>query len=155
MFRTKLLNSFSKIKEASKKIYQRIYNRTYEQLAFDADCGVYLGFIIGSGISSYTVIHHYMGDIYKTDRIITTIVVSIIGSLFGGSWGVLCGYLYPYGLVGLPSIILSYNAYHNYYKNNNNNKNKNKNNDNDTDNDKIKMREIVLDDLSLTQKFNK
>ncbi len=127
------LNSFTKIKEASKKIYQRIYNRTYEQVGFDADCGIYLGFIIGSGVASYKVIQHYNGNIYKTERILYTIFGGTIGALFGGSWGYLCGYLYPYVLVGLPSIFISYNMYHN----------------------KIKNSELIWDDLSLTQKSNK
>lgn len=137
MFR---LNQFAKIKDASKKIYQRIYNRTYEQVGFDADCGIYLGFIIGSGLASYKVIEHYNGNIYKTERILHTIFGGTIGALFGGSWGALCGYLYPYVLVGVPSIFISYNVYHKY---------------NSNTNDKMKKCEIILDDLSLTQKPNK
>lgn len=137
MFR---LNPFTKIKEATKKIYQRIYNRTYEQVGFDADCCIYLGFIIGSGLASYKVIEHYNGNIYKTERILHTIFGGTIGALFGGSWGALCGYLYPYVLVGLPSILISYNVYHEYNTNTTN---------------KIKRCEFVLDDLSLTQKSDK
>jgi hypothetical protein len=134
MFRTTLLNSF-KIKTTIKQIYQRIYKRTYEQLEFDADCGIYLGFIIGSSIGSYKVIEHYKGNIYKIESILHTVFVTTIGAIFGGSWGCLCGYLYPYGLVVLPSIIVSYNIYHKYNVH-----------------DKIKNCELVLDDLSLTQK---
>lgn len=111
MFR---LNSFTKIKETSKKIYQRIYNRTYEQLEFDTNCGIYLGFIIGSGVGSYKVIEYYKGQISTPKILLNTVFVGIIGSLFGGSWGYLCGYIYPYGIVGLPSILISYNIYHKY-----------------------------------------
>ncbi len=136
MFR---LNSLAKIRTATKNIYQRIYNRTYEQVGFDADYGIYLGFIIGSGVGSYKIIELYNGDIYKTERILYTIFGGTIGSLFGGSWGCLCGYLYPYILVGLPSIFISYNMYHKYTN----------------INDKIKNSEFILDDLSLTQKSNK
>ena len=137
MFR---LNSFTKIKEASKKIYQRIYNRTYEQVDFDTNCGIYLGFIIGTGVGSYKVIEHYNGDIYKTKCILHTVSLGAIGALFGGSSGCICGYIYPYLLVGLPSIFISYNIYHKY---------------NNVVQDKIKNNEFILDDLSLTQKSNK
>ena len=131
MFTTTLLN---KIKVASKKIYTRIYKRTYEQVEFDSDCGIYLGFIVGSGVGSYEVIKYYKGQIYKPTCILYTVCMSNIGAILGGSWGCLCGYLYPYVLVGLPSILISYNIYNKY------------NND-----DRI-IKEIVFDDLSLTQK---
>jgi hypothetical protein len=35
-------------------------------------------------------------------------------TIFGSSSGCICGNSYPYGVVGLPSIIISYNIYHKY-----------------------------------------
>ena len=135
MFRTTLLNSFSKIKTVSKQIYQRLYKRTYEQVIFDSECGIYLGFIIGSCAGSYEVIKHYKENIYKIKSILNTVLATSIGAIIGGSWGCFCGYMYPYGLVGLPSILVSYIIYHKY-----------------NIHDKIKNSKFVLDDLSLSQK---
>jgi hypothetical protein len=125
MFRTKLLNSF---KTVANKIYERVYNRTYEHINFDTNFSIILGILIGSGIGSYKAIEFHKGKINKTENVITTLSLAICGGIIGGGFGCVCGYLYPYGIVVLPSTIMSYGIYHNSTK------------------------EIILDDLCLTQK---
>jgi hypothetical protein len=129
MFKTTLLNSFTKIKTVGNKIYERLYNRVDEQIYFDIVLCINLGILVGSGIGSYKVIYLNKGKINTIENIMSTLSMAVCGGIVGGGFGCFCGYLYPYGLVVLPSTILSYCIYH-----------------------KCNGKELILDDLSLTQK---
>jgi hypothetical protein len=122
MFGTKLFN-FCKI--ASNKICKRIYYRTIEQLEFDKNISISLGVGLGSGICLYH------GKINKNIDNARIFMATINGGIIGGSLGYILGYIYPYTLITLPPIIVSYEIYQ-----------------------KFNSDKIIIDDISLTQKPN-